>query len=105
MAGLLNWIKKLTTPSRKSKNKHPEPTLVGTFSVILEDIGNDRRTIIDILEMISPLEPKQLDSAVDSLPFTVRTGLTKMAASSIHDRLIAAGADITIHDASKSDTK
>ena len=102
MAGLLNWIKKLTTPGRKSKSNRPEPTLVGSYAVILQDIGTDRRTIVDILQMISPLEPNQLEAAISVLPFTVRTGLTKMAASSIRDRLIAAGAEISILDSNEA---
>ena len=105
MAGLLNWIKKLTTPGRKSKKNRPEPTLVGSYAVILQDIGTDRRTIVDILQMISPLEPNQLEAAMRTLPFTVRTGLTKMAASSISDRLIAAGAEISIFDANEAKTE
>jgi ribosomal protein L7/L12 len=105
LAGLLDWIKKLTTSGRNSKNRRPEPTLVGTYSVVLQDLGTDQRTIVDILQMISPLEPKQLNVAVEKLPFTVRKGLTKMAASSIRDRLNAAGADITIHDSSVTTAK
>tara|TARA_B110000444_G_scaffold218626_1_gene218286 strand:+ start:404 stop:577 length:174 start_codon:yes stop_codon:yes gene_type:complete len=52
--------------------------------------------------MISPLEPNQLEAAISVLPFTVRTGLTKMAASSIRDRLIAAGAEISILDSNEA---
>jgi ribosomal protein L7/L12 len=100
VAGILGWFNKVLGGGGEPAPRRDTPakTEAGRFSVVLDDVGPDRRAVVDALLVITPLEIEQLEAGLKQLPFTVRLGLTHSAARSVRDRLVALGARAQIEE-------
>lgn len=100
MAGIFDWLSRVVSrpPAEDAEPQAPPRTEAGRYSVVIEDVGPDARAVSDALLVITPLELSQVDDGLESLPFTVRIGLTHSAARSIRDRLASLGARVVIEE-------
>lgn len=97
MSGFFDWFSNLIGSGNEQARPAPR-TEAGRYTVVLENVGPDRRGVVDALLVITPLDLEQLDTALDSPPFTVRIGLTQTAAKSIQQRLTTLGAKVQINE-------
>jgi len=78
---------------------HEKTIVARPTAVILEWAGADKGKVIALLQHDGGLSRQEAESAVETVPLVVRDGMSSRGAGRLRDRLLEAGAQVTIGEA------